>query len=123
MNFYIGIEDLAANALIQLMLHDTKNSIDCFVTYQKIEKYGMKVVEVLKKKDEKAVLILSRESTEEVLRDYADFFKEEVRDGASGIALKEGKTINDLIQTFRGYLALDLLKAFVHQQAIDVLVA
>ena len=56
MNFYIGIEDLAANALIQLMQRDTKNSIDCFVTYQKIEKYGMKVVEVLKKRMKKPFL-------------------------------------------------------------------
>ena len=37
--------------------------------------------------------------------------------------LKSGKNITDLIEKFRGYLALEVLKAFVDQEALKVLVA
>ena len=43
MCFYIGIEDLAANALIESMRRMEKN----FLTYKEIENYGSKVVELL----------------------------------------------------------------------------
>ena len=42
MCFYIGIEDLAANALIESMRRMEKN----FLTYKEIENYGSKVVEL-----------------------------------------------------------------------------
>ena len=37
MCFYIGIEDLAANALIEIL---TKNSEKRFVSYEELENYG-----------------------------------------------------------------------------------
>jgi hypothetical protein len=119
MSFYIGIEDLAANALIQVLRSQDKR----FLTYCDIEKYGAKVVECLNESGEKAVLILSREYTAEALRNYSDFFEEKEEDGAIGISLKANKKIEDLIEKFRGYLALELLKAFVDKRAVEVLAA
>lgn len=94
MCFYIGIEDLAANAMIEMLKKE----------------YG-----------EKAVLILSRENTDALFRNYSDFFEEGEQDGKKGIKLKIGKEIDDLIRQFRGYLALDVLLAFMNQRSVQVL--
>lgn len=117
MCFYIGIEDLAANALIEAMKKGNKR----FLTYGEIEKYGAEVVQILKENGEKAVLILSRDNTEALFRNYSDFFEEYEQEGKKGIALREGKKIEDLICHFRGYLALDVLLAFMNQRSVQVL--
>lgn len=117
MCFYIGIEDLAANALIESMRKAKKT----FLTYKEIENYGSKVVELLNEKGEKAVLILSRESTSAFFRNYSDFFQEKSVNGGMGIELKEEVTIENLIVQFRGYLALDVLMAFVNENSIQAL--
>lgn len=87
MCFYIGIEDLAANALIETLKKNDRR----FLTYHEIESYGAEVVQILQENGEK------------------------------GISLKEGKEAEDLIQQFRGYLALDVLLAFVNQRSVQVL--
>ena len=74
MCFYIGIEDLAANALIEIL---TKNSEKRFVSYEELENYGAEVVKFLCEKGEKAILILSRDCTEAMFRNYSDFFEEQ----------------------------------------------
>lgn len=119
MCFYIGIEDLAANALIELLRTDETKR---FVTYGEVEEYGNAVVRVLQKQGEKAVLILSRNNTDTFFRDYSEFFEEHKgENGALGIRLRDEKKITDLIQQFRGYLALDVLLAFVNHESVDVL--
>lgn len=62
---------MAANALIESMRRAEKN----FLTYREIENYGSKVVQILNDQGEKAVLILSRENTNELFRNYSDFLK------------------------------------------------
>lgn len=119
MCFYIGIEDLAANSLIELLKKGEKRR---FVTYKEMEKYGAKVVEYLDlEKNEKAVLALSRECTEDMFRNYSDYFSEKETSEGLGIELKEDKKIEDLIIRFRGYLMLDVLMAFINEGAISVL--
>ena len=49
---YIGIEDLAANALIEVMSKDESKR---FVSYEELESYGAEVVNFLNTKGEKAV--------------------------------------------------------------------
>ena len=44
MCFYIGIEDLAANAMIEML----KKGGQRFLTYNEIEMYGAEVVQILK---------------------------------------------------------------------------
>lgn len=117
MCFYIGIEDLAANALIEVMKKGDKR----FLTYNEIESYGAEVVQILKDSGEKAILILSRDNTEAFFRNYSEFFEEQELDGKPGIALREGKEKEDLIKQFRGYLALDVLLAFMDQRSIGAL--
>lgn len=117
MCFYIGIEDLAANALIEL-LKEKKQRV---ISYDELEKYGAQVVRLLSEQGEKAVLLLSRDNTSALFRNYSDFFEEvELEDGL-GIKLKEEKGIEDLIIQFRGYLALDVLMALVDKRSTCVL--
>lgn len=105
---------MAANALIESMRRAEKN----FLTYREIENYGSKVVQILNDQGEKAVLILSRENTNELFRNYSDFFEENEE---KGIALKSGIELEDLIMQFRGYLALDVLMAFVNDCSVQAL--
>lgn len=55
--YNIGIEDLAANALIEIMSEDEPKR---FVSYEELESYGAEVVNFLNTKGKKAVLTLSR---------------------------------------------------------------
>lgn len=117
MCFYIGIEDLAANALIEAL----EKGHTPFLTYSEIENYGAEVIHILNKQKEKAVLILSRDNTNAFFRNYSEYFEERIENGVSGIALQEGKDAEDLIEQFRGYLALDVLMAFVNEKSIQAL--
>ena len=117
MCFYIGIEDLASNALIESMRRAEKN----FLTYREIENYGSRVVELLNEKGEKAILILSRESTNTLFRNYSDFFEEKEINGNKGIKLRDNVSLEMLITQFRGYLALDVLMAFVSEISVQAL--
>lgn len=58
--FYIGIEDLPANALIEVLKEPGKR----FLTYYELENYGEKVFQILEERGGKAVLILSRDFIE-----------------------------------------------------------
>ncbi len=117
MCFYIGIEDLAANALIEIM----KKSDRTCITYSELEQYGAHVVQLLSEKGEKAVLVLSRDDTNALFRDYSEFFEEVELKNGLGIRLKTGKRKEDLIIQFRGYLALDVLLAFVDKSSVRIL--
>lgn len=92
-----------------------------FLTYNEIEEYGARVIQILTGKGEKAVLILSRENTNEMYRNYSDFFEEKEEGNGLGIYLKESKSVDDLIARFRGYLALDVLLAFVDNRSVAAL--
>ncbi len=114
---YIGIEDLAANALIENLNRNKKR----FVTYSELEKYGAQVVNILNQQGEKAILVLSRESTRIMFRNYSDLFEEVNTKSGLGISLKSNVTVDDLIDKFRGYLAWDVLLAFVNKESLAVL--
>lgn len=117
MCFYIGIEDLAANALIELM---TRKDLRV-VTYDELESYGNAVIDVLNEKGEKAVLILSRDSTNAMFRNYSDFFEEIETQNGLGISLRQGKDVDDLIDRFRGYLSWDVLLALIDDKSVKEL--
>ena len=123
MCYYIGIEDLAANALIEILQTKAKEDFSqCIVTLKELEKYGAEVVRYLdEEKGEKALLILSRASTTHMFGNYSDFFEEIETDQGTAIALREGKTVEDLIERFRTYLAIDLIHAFMAEKTVRVL--
>lgn len=119
MNIRIGIEDLVANALIEMVDNDVNRRE---VTYTQLNQYGAMVIETLNAQKEEAVLIVSREQTQAFLHDYSEFFQ--VRDNIMGercIALREGRTTDELRQLFRGYLSLDMLMAFISDYSLKAL--
>jgi len=122
MCFYIGIEDLAANALIEILsAKKDAESEQLYVTLAELEKYGAQVVRYLNEKGDDALLILSGESTSMMFRNYSDFFEEIETSEGTAISLREGKTVTDLVVKFRTYLALDVMMAFMDAKAVSVL--
>lgn len=117
MCIYIGIEDLVANALIELIEHDDKNE----VLFSDLDKYGAKVVQILKEEEKEAILILSNDKTLEFLHDYSAYFEVFTSESGEGIKLKENVSIMKLWEKFRGYLAVDVMKVFMNQVCIKEL--
>lgn len=110
MEYKISLEDLVANLFIE---NFKNNDIRRFLTYSEIEDYGKKVAKNINKMNDTVVLELSRARTDQMLQKYSEFFEEKNINNRCGIVLKETKTINDLINEFRGYLTLKLLKCFI----------
>ena len=117
MCYYIGIECVASNALINALKAESGDLSQCVITYSELESYGQKVVRRLNETS-KAILIFSRESTNMMFRDYSDFFEEKETPQGLGISLKKGKTVSDLIEHFRKYLALDVMLAFISEDRV-----
>lgn len=118
MCIFIGIEDLAANALIELLERTGKREI----SLEKLYEYGTVVVKILLDKGEEAALLLSKYGTNELIADYSDMF--ELRTdgtGANSIALKKQITADDLRKKFRVYLPLYLLRVFKDEKSVSVL--
>ena len=117
MCYYIGIECVASNALINTLKAEEGDLSQYVITYSELEAYGQKVVRKLNETS-KAILIFSRESTNMMFRDYSDFFEEKETPEGLGISLKKGKTVSDLIEHFRKYLALDVMLAFISEDRV-----
>ncbi len=118
MDFYIGIEDLVSNALIEML---NKDDTKRFISYRKLEEYGARVIQILENKGKKAILILSRNNTDALFRNYSEFFLEKEEDGYRGIYLKDNKSVDDLIEKFTGYLSTDILLALADKDSVQVL--
>ena len=107
MCYFIAIEDLVENALLNDLVGD-----DNFISYRELKKYGARAIRLLLDEGEKAVLVLSREKTAHMLSDYSSYIEEKEIDGVKGISLKSGVNPKDLIKEIRGYLPLDVILAF-----------
>ena len=117
MCIYIGIEDLVANALIELVEKSEKRE----VLFKQLDEYGAKVIKYLNDKQEQAVLVLSKERTNEFLHDYWDYFELFLNGMDEGIRLKESISVNQLWEKFRGYLSVDVMLAFMDKVSISAL--
>lgn len=123
MCMYIGIEDLAANALIEMLDRPLADGAERReVSFEDLHRYGECVAKVYQQTSgEEAILICSRDSTEHFFSDYSRFF-EPMRaedDAIVGVRLRKGVAKVDLLRTFRYNLELKLLKAFLSDQAKD----
>lgn len=117
MLIYIGIEDLVANALIELVENSNRRE----VLFKDLDEYGAMVVKYLNEKNEQAVLLLSKERTNDFLHDYSDMF-EIFSDGINdGIKLKNDVEVEQLWEKFRGYLSVDVMMAFMDKMAVSKL--
>lgn len=111
---YIGIEDLAANALIA-MLDDARTKKEeqkRFVAFSRILKLGTIMVDRFKKVGEDAVLIYSREANERMFTDYSRFFEFRTEDGEEGVYLKDGIEVDDLWVFFRSTITMRMMEVF-----------
>jgi len=118
MYIYIGIEDVAANALIELLsISNNKRE----VSFRRLNAYGNSVIKMLNKKDEQALLIMSNEKTREFFHDYSDYFVVAKVEELEGIKLKDDVTLENLWMRFRTYLSADVLKAFMNEESIKTL--
>ena len=117
MYIYIGIEDLAANALIELL--EKKNKRE--VLFSELDSYGSEVLKILNSEGEKAILILSKERTMDFWRDYSEYFDVFKNGEAEGIRLKDDVTLDQLWSNFRSYLSADVIKAFIAEDSVQAL--
>lgn len=117
MYMYIGIEDLVANAVIELV----ENSQRGEVLFSQLNNYGATVVQILSESDKKAILILSKERTNAFLHNYSEYFELFSTDKEEGIRIRENVSVDDLWSKFRGYLSVDVMKAFMNERSIKVL--
>jgi hypothetical protein len=103
---YIGIEDLAANALICILSQrQTVSESQKFIRFSVLLDYGMAVVKKLTSQGEEATLIYDRESNSMLFRDYSDFFERKTdAQGYAGIQLKEGIQVSDIVKRFIGQI-------------------
>lgn len=114
---YIGIEDLVANAFIELVEKSQKKE----VLFSQISNYGATVVKILSAEGKKAVLVLSEEKTNVFLHDYSEYFELFDSNEGEGFRLKQGVTVDQLWENFRGYLSLDVMMAFMDAASIKEL--
>lgn len=117
MCIYIGIEDLVANALIELV----EKSAEREVLFKQLDEYGAQVIKYLNDKEEQAVLVLSKERTNEFLHDYSDYFELFSRGMDEGIRLRENVSVSELWEKFRGYLSVDVMLAFMDKVSVSAL--
>ena len=112
---YIGIEDLAANALIALLdraLKEKSSACQRFVPFSQLLALGTIMVERFKEKGEDAVLIYSREANERLFADYSAFFEFRAVSGEEGVYLKEGVGVDDLWVFFRSTITMRMMEVF-----------
>ena len=114
--YYIEIEDLVANALIELLESDDNNRT---VSFSLLSDYGNVVVEKLRREKKEVYLLISRDSTNAFVSDYTDFF--EINENSETISLRLDKTLDDLREKFRSNISLDVLMAFISEEAVAVL--
>ena len=113
---FIGVEILAANALIEALENERGSS----VTFSKLEEYGIKVVRFLETTyKEQAVILYNENQVGNRILNYTEYF--EVTDDS--ITVKEGVTATDLRRKFRAPLTYEILKAFLCEDARKVIVS
>lgn len=115
---YIGIEDLVASALIELIKREETNRK---VSLQTLSDYGTVIVRLLIQSGQGAILFLTKESTYEFIHDYADYFSIKDYSGIDYIELQDDITIDDLRQQFRKNLTVDLAKAINERESFEAL--
>lgn len=120
MCYFIGIEDLVANALIELV-EKTGNRA---VLLSQLNKYGEAIIAKLKKDNMDATLIFTKDKTEQFFHDCSDLFTIKELDNNIQIILNDGISTTYLRKRFRINIALNLLHAFVSEDVLkEVLVS
>lgn len=115
---YIGIEDLVASALIELMKQEESNRKVSLLT---LADYGAVIVKLLAESGEDAILFLTKESTYEFVHDYANFFSIETYGDIEYIELKKDVSKDQLCSQFLKNLTVDLAMALTGEESLNIL--
>ena len=115
---YIGIEDLVASALIELM---KKEETTRKVSLHALAEYGTVIVKILMSSGQNAILLLTKDSTYGFVHDYADYFSIQTYEGIEYIELQDGVTSEALRRQFRRNLTIDLAKALTEKESLRAL--
>lgn len=118
MNYFIGIEDLVANALIELV-EQTGNRT---VSFSQLNKYGDAIITKLRASDLDVTLIYTRDETEQFFHDCSDLFTTNENESDIEITLNDNISTTFLRKKFRINLALHLLSAFVSPEAVKAII-
>lgn len=111
---FIELEDLVANALIELIENKGGTKI---VTFNELTDYGKAITRISNNKGIDVVILFTKEYVDKLLYNYPNFFN--VRD--SFISLKYEKTSDDLRKYFRAYMSIDMLLIFQDEEALQEL--
>lgn len=119
---FIGIESVAANALIELF--EKRNETE--ISFDTLVRYGMQVVRILQEKtNDEIVLLLSRKYQINMVENYSDFFEADFSSDGSGVFRLKGtnkqETLQALKEYFRWTLSIQLLNAFMSDDALHIL--
>lgn len=115
---FIGIERVAANAIIELFERKGEKRIDL----ASLDKYGMKVIEMLEKNtNEGAVFIFNRDGLRQFFIDYSDYFRMEQTEEQTFIVMQDSVTCEDLKNKFRWSAPYEILKAILAPSCLEVL--
>lgn len=119
---FIGIESVAANALIELLERKDERE----VSFDTLVRYGMRVVRVLQEhSDEEVILLLSRKYQINMIENYSDFFEADFSCRGHGVFRLKGedkqKTLDALKEYFRWTMSMRMLDAFTSDDALQEL--
>lgn len=119
---FIGIESVAANALIELF--EKRNVTE--ISFDTLVRYGMQVVRILQTKThDEVVLLLSRKYQINMVENYSDFFEADFSTQGSGVFRLKGANKQDTLQSLKEYfrwtLSIQILDAFTSDDALHVL--
>lgn len=118
MCYFIGIEDLVANALIEQV---DKNG-DREVSFSKLSEYGASVVKTLNEQNKEAILLLSRDRTNSFIHNCTEYFSIRTDDeDEMYISLNDGIETDDLRRQFRANIAFNVLLAFINENSLKAL--
>lgn len=119
---FIGIESVAANALIELFekRQETEVSFDTLV------KYGMRIVRILEKEtNEDIILLFSRKYQLSMIENYSEFFEADFSSDGNGRFKLKGdnpkETLKKLKLYFRWTMSIKMIQAFLSKEALSEL--
>lgn len=104
---FIGVECVAANALIELYAHGRNE-----ISFEGLADYGLLVVEKYEDEAlESAHLIFDQERIVGLIMNYSDFFKVRTDGDTKYICLRDNVDIRKVKERFRWTLSYAMLKA------------
>lgn len=104
---FIGVECLAANALIELYEQNIRK-----ISFEKLADYGLLVVESYENEiGEEAIFIFDKEKLEGMVINYSDLFTIDEHDMKKYLCLQEDVDIREVKERFRWTLSYAMIKA------------